>query len=456
MNCDLLILGSGPGGFRAALDAAHAGLSAILVEKGPLGGTCLNWGCIPTKLFLGATHPIAELQAQKRMRIATGQITIDLAALQRRKKTIVQSSHKAMRTRLQKSGVHILSGTGTLTAPDTLRVYGESASETIRFQGMILAAGTVPSMIPGLPVDGKIICTSDHLLDCQEIPERLAVIGAGAIGIELAQFWARMGSQITMVEMAPRVAPTEDPEISKILASAFKRQGWKLHPGTKVEKVHLEQDSATLTLSSGKEVVADKILVAAGRRPETAELGLEEAGIETSGPGWISTDPYLRATDQIYAVGDVNGRFLLAHAAEDQAAFAIKHFLGKIKNPYPDPPPPSCIYGTPEVFRAGKTEKDFSESRSEAAISTYHLVGNPICHAHAVTQGLIKVLWNKGRVAGITGVGHGVSSLVTMAEIIVKQKWDKTKVLEYVFAHPSLDEALKEALLAPAERLDHD
>ena len=440
-SCDLLILGGGPAGFAAAITAAQAGLSTILVEKEHLGGTCLNWGCIPTKLFLGVTSPLAELHAQNRLKIASGQVAIDLPALQKRKASLVQASHKGMDTALKNAKVTLIHGQGRLTSPQTAEITSTQGQTSVSFKHLIIATGSRPMVLPGLEPDGQTVLDSTQLLDLNYAPKSLAIIGAGAIGLEMGQIFHRLGAAITLIDLAPVVAPQEDEDVSKTLASALKRQGWALHLGTKVASVTRGQNRVELTLDSGQVINAEKVLVAVGRRPNSQELGLEQAGLTLSGPGWVNTDDYLKASPTAYAVGDVNGRMLLAHAAEDQARYAVHHLLRKIDRPYFPCVVPSCIYGDPETMRTGASVTDLLKLGCPVQISKFMLAANPISQSHGSSLGLVKVIWSQGRVAGITAVGHGVSHLVTLAEIMVKQAWSRDQVHDIVFAHPTLDEA---------------
>jgi dihydrolipoamide dehydrogenase len=448
MNCDLLILGAGPGGYAAALEGAEAGLRTILVEKGFLGGTCLNWGCIPTKLFLGATQSIPELKAQSRLRIASGEIAVDLPALQRRKRTLIQATRKAMGLRLEHSSVNLLQGVARFTGLDTVAVESEGAFQEIRFSNAILAVGSSPVFPPGMVRDGVHVLDSTDMLDLEEVPPSLAVIGAGAIGIELGQFFNRLGTAVTLIEMAPDLLPAEDPEISGVMSWALKRQGWTVHASTTVQRFETDGEGTRLFLSTGKEVRAHKVLVAIGRTPNTTGLGLENTTVRTGPRGWIVTDEALQAAERIFAVGDVSGRALLAHAAEDQARYVVRRILGQIVGPYEGLPVPSCLYGDPEAFRAGRSARELLNAGLPVKTSRYQLAASPVAQAYGSSHGVIKVLWSEGRVAGITGIGHRMTGLVTLAEVIVKQGWERERIHGIVVAHPTMDEGLKEALLA--------
>lgn len=444
---DLIVIGSGPGGHAAALAAGKAGFSTAIIEAGPLGGTCLNWGCIPTKLFLGATEPIAGIKAQERLRLASGSMTVDLPALQKRKTALLTGSHKGIEQSLKACGVELIRGRAELTSATTIRVQGEKDTE-LGFTYLILATGSSPSWFPGMEPDHEVILDSTDLLELAETPDSLAIIGAGAIGLEMGQFWERMGTKITLIEGMDRVAPTEDPEISKVIATALKRAKWKVSTGKKVAGIKAVNGKAVVSLDDGTSFEAHKALVAVGRKPNSQGLNLDKAAIETLGRGWIKTDEYLGAAPNIYAIGDVNGRTLLAHAASDQAEYVIRHIKGSTSDPYTPGPIPGCIYGSTEAIRTGFTAEELKAQGKEVFISRSMLSANPISQSHGSSAGLIKVTWSEGKVQGISAVGHGVSHLITLCEIAVKDGWTLEKVEGIIFAHPTLDEGLKAALLA--------
>ena len=446
---DIIVIGAGPGGYAAALLASQRGKTVALIEKEHLGGTCLNWGCIPTKLYLGATAHLEGLHAQSRLRLCSGNILMDMAALKKRKTAFVSASHKAMGCCLEKHGVTLilgqarLSGAGAVTVDDRELTFGK----------LVVATGSSPNWFPGMEPDHSRILDSTDLLDLDEAPESLAVIGAGAIGLEMADFWHRLGTHIHVIEAAPRIAPAEDEEIAQTLHGMLKRKKWNIVTGKRVAGLVNEGDTVLVRLEDGAEIRAAMALVAVGRRPNTTGLCLDKAGAALNGPGWVGTDEFLRAAPDIYAVGDVNGRTLLAHASEHQAHYAVRHALGETSAPYEPGPMPGCIYGSIEVMRAGSTAAELQAAGRPVQVSRANLGANPISQAHGQAQGLVKAVWSDGVLQGVSAVGHGASHLVTLAEIMVRDGWTAETVHEHIFAHPTLDEALRDALVAPQEAL---
>lgn len=452
MTYDLVILGAGPGGSRAAFEAAAAGMRVALVDRGSFGGTCLNWGCIPTKLLLGSTAAAPLLETQRRLKAASGEPSFDLPAIQARKDRFIKGTRQALEKQLRQAGVDLIVGSGRLTAPGCIEVDGTDGVQQIAGRNIIVATGSVPAVFPGLEPDNAAILDSTGLLEVTTPPESLIIVGGGAIGLEMGDFFSRLGTSVSIVEALDRLAPTEDPEIGTTLGKLLKREGWNIHTGRRVASLATVDGRARLRFEDGSEITADKALMAAGRRPATAGLGLEAAGAAVRGAGWIVTDDCLRAAPGLYAIGDANGRTLLAHAADHQARHVVRQLHSGEAIAYGTPVMPSCIYGHIEVMRAGPTVAELKAAGHIVHISTSQLIANPIAQAYGTTGGCIRVAWVDGRVAGISAIGHGVSHLVTLAALIVTQRWTRDGVHDVIFAHPTLDEALEAALLAPPEQ----
>ena len=448
MTCDLLVLGGGPAGYEAALEGAALGLSTTLVERDLLGGTCLNRGCIPTKILLGATSAVEELAAQAKMRVAQGSISVDMAALVTRKDRLLEATRKAMRQKLEALGVTVLTGTATVLGPGSVRVAGADGSRDLACKTLILATGSRPASFPGLAPDGAAVLDSDGFLALTAMPASLLVVGAGFIGLEMAQAAHRFGCSVTVVDALDRVAAQEDPEVSAALLSQCKRWKWDVRLGVRVASLKTENGRAALALESGETLAADKALIAVGRKPNSEGLGLETLGLTLPKSGYVPVDGHLRAADNVYAVGDLNGRLLLAHAASHQARFTVRRAAGKESGPYAPGPVPSILYGCPEVLRVGRMEPELKAQGLEAKVSSAPLAANPMAQAHAQTQGFVKVVWTGGKVAGVTALGYDVSRLATTAAIMVDQGWTRKQAEGLIFPHPTLDETLMAALTA--------
>ena len=452
MTYNLVVIGAGPGGFDVATEAAGYGLKVALVEKNFLGGTCLNRGCIPTKLWLGATSAIEELHNQAKLKVASGEIKVDFPALQARVQKHLTGTRKAMVMQLNKLGIDLIEGTGRLR-DGKVAVETEKGEQVLKYENLVLATGSKPVFFPGLEPDGDCVLDSDMFLALDEMPESLVVIGAGFIGLEMAQVAHRFGAKVTVVDAMDRVAPLEDPEVSKALRSVFKRWKWDVLLEKRVAGVATENGRGVLTLDTREKIEADKILVAVGRGPVTEGIGLEEAGVELM-LRKIVVDENLMAAPNIYGVGDANGHIQLAHAASHQARYVAARIAGKTDGPYESGPVPSVLYGAPEVMRVGKMENEaFLSDFDTTETSKAMLAANPMAQAHAATQGFVKVIWSAGKVVGVTAVGHDVSRLATPATMIVHQGWTVEDADKIIFPHPSLDESLLTALRGERTRV---
>jgi len=453
MTYDLVIIGAGPGGFDCAVEAAGLGLSVALVEKDFLGGTCLNRGCIPTKLWLGATSAIDELHNQAKIKIASGEIFVDFEALQNRVRKHLAGTRKAMAMQLKTLGIELVEGFGKL-ADGKVAVATKDGEAVLEYKNLVIATGSKPIFFPGLEPDGECVLDSNQFLAMETMPDSLIVVGAGFIGLEMAQVAHRFGAKITVVDAMDRVAPLEDPEVSKALGSMFKRWKWDIRLEKRVSGVRTMDGKGVLTFDTRDTIEAAKILVAVGRGPVSENMGLEEAGIELEF-NKIKVDEHLRAAPNVYAIGDVNGHIQLAHAAAHQAWYAASRIAGKTDAPYESGPVPSVLYGAPEVMRVGKTENEaFLADFDTTGVSRAQLAANPMAQAHAATQGFVKVVWSGNNVVGVTAVGHDVSRLVTPATMIVQQGWTRDDIHKTIFAHPSLDESLLMALKAERQKVE--
>ncbi|BCS86783.1 dihydrolipoyl dehydrogenase family protein [Pseudodesulfovibrio sediminis] len=446
MTYDLVVIGAGPGGFDCAVEAAHYGLKVALVEKDVLGGTCLNRGCIPTKLWLGATSAIEELHNQAKVKVASGEVVVDFTALQARVQKHLTGTRKAMAMQLKKLGIDLVEGLGSLGETGVVSVETSDGEQQLAYKKLVIATGSKPTFFPGIEPDGDCVLDSDMFLNQEAMPESLIIVGAGFIGLEMAQVAHRFGAKITVIDAMDRVAPLEDPEISKGLQSIFKRWKWDMRLDSRVSGVKTVDGKAQLTLFDGEKIIADKALVAIGRGPVTQGIGLEEKGIELLFHQ-IQVNEYMEAAPNIYAIGDANGQIQLAHAASHQAQYVAAHAAGKISTPYVSGPVPSVLYGAPEVMRVGALENEaYLMDFETCEVSRAQLAANPMAQAHAFTQGFVKVVWSGGKVVGITAVGHDVSRLVTAATMIVNQGWTADDIHSIIFSHPSLDESLLMAL----------
>ncbi|QTO39048.1 dihydrolipoyl dehydrogenase family protein [Desulfovibrio desulfuricans] len=449
---DVVIIGGGPGGAKAAGILARGGKSVALVESTHMGGVCLNCGCIPTKLLLGATAPKGLLRGLGRQRVAKGSIEVDYDALQKRIQRFVKASSQTLSKGLEQLGVTLIEGRAACVSPSEVMVTGADGTVlNLRAEHIILAGGSRSAAFPGMTPDHDAVLDSTDMLRVPAVPESLIVVGAGAIGLEMADFFNAMGSKVTIVEAAPHLAPTEDADFGQEMAKLFGKTGISCITGVKAASLTTREGAAVLVLEDGRELTAAKALVAVGRTPNTDNLGAEEAGCTLQARGFITVDEHLMAAPNVYAIGDINGQTLLAHAAEHQGAYVARRIIGAQSGPYASGPVPSCVYGSLEIMRVGLTARQALAQCGPVAVSKAQLMGNAIAQAGGDASGFIKIVWQNDSIVGIAALGHGVSHLVTAAQLLLIGQYHGSALNAFMFAHPTLDEALHSALEAPQE-----
>lgn len=450
---DVIIIGGGPGGSKAAKALAAEGKRVALIEDRQLGGVCLNCGCIPTKLLLGAVAPKGLIRGLERQRVARGNLDVDYTALQKRVQRFTAASSQTLGKTLKDAGVTLYNGRGVIRDAHTVEVLDADGQVTacLAGQDIILATGSRSAVLPGLEPDHEAVLDSTDLLNIPAVPESLLIIGAGAIGLEMADFFSAMGSAVTVVEAAPQLAPTEDADLAQEMAKLLRKTGLTCYTGVRASSLLSRNGQAVLTLEDGRELVASKALIAVGRQPNSDGLGAEHAGCSLDRRGFVQTDDFLRAAPTVFAIGDINGRTLLAHAAEHQAMYVVRQILGLDSGAYESGPIPSCIYGNLEVMRVGLTVKEALSKGGEVAITRAALISNAIAQAGGDPAGFIKVVWHEGRMVGIAALGHHVSHLVTVAQLLILGRYHGDRLHQFMFAHPTLDEILVSAITAPKE-----
>lgn len=462
MDFDLLIIGAGPGGYVAAIRAAQLGLKTAIVEKGNLGGTCLNVGCIPTKALVAGSDLLAATRSASKLGIIIPEVTADFGGMMAHKNSVVDMMRKGIKGLLQKNKVTMLEGTASFVSKDEVIVRGsegvgagegESAEAGARSgaeahytaEKIIIATGSVPVVPPSFGFDGRIVITSDQALALPELPESIAIIGGGVVGCEFAGILRELGCEVTIIEMMPSLLPGMDAEISKQLASYFKRRGIKMHFGIGVARIEKENDSAVVILSdeASTAIKADRVLVSVGRRPNIAGLDLEKAGVALNGRGRIVVDNQMRTNvPHIYAIGDVNDFPLdLAHVASAQGLTAVagKTFHGEVV--------PSCVFTRPEIAVVGLSEEAAAakEIKTTTGKFLFRVLGK--AQAMAEIDGFVKIVADaeSGRVLGVHIIGPHASDLIGEAALAIRWGLTLEQLTETIHAHPTLPEAILEA-----------
>jgi len=446
---DIAVLGSGPGGYIAALKAAQLGASAAIVEEGHLGGTCLNNGCIPSKALLAAAELLHRIGHAGEMGISVGgQVGFDWAKIQARKDTVVGTLRGGVKSLLASRKVKLYRGRGVLDSPGKVAVTPQSGpAEGFTADKIILATGSVPSRIPGWPSDPKLICTSDEALHWDDLPRRLLIVGGGVIGCEFACMMRAFGVEVTVVEMLPRLLPEMDADLADVLAKTFQKRGIECFTGVKVSDLDVGAGGIEAVLDGGQTVSADRVLVATGRMANTAEIGLDSVALSTD-RGFIRVDDGMATPAAgYYCIGDANGRCLLAHAASAQAVVAVENALAPSPAKTFDAPVPMCVYTFPEIAAVGLTAEQAREKSIPVAVGSFPL--NYLGKAMAVgeTDGFVKVLRHRetGQLVGVHMAGHNATECIAAAGAMLGQKASVRDVAETVVAHPTISEALKEA-----------
>ena len=448
---DLAVIGSGPGGYEAALRAAKAGMKVCLIEKGALGGVCVNWGCIPTKALLRSAELFDLVNKAGSFGLKVESSGIDLAEAVKRSRNVALKLSKGIGFMLRRAGVEVIQGEALFTSAHDLDVVRDGARmETVAANSIIIASGARSRQLPGMEPDGKRIITSREALALKSLPQSMIVVGGGAIGVEMAWFYAMAGTAVTLVELMPRLLPLEDAEISDGLKRSFQKAGITVVTGAKLEGVVVgEKVSATLVVE-GEEpqpVSGDYLLVAVGVTGNSDGLGLERTGVEVE-RGFIVTDPFCRtAVNHIFAIGDVRGGMLLAHKASAEATIAVESIAGNTPALLDESMIPRCVYSEPSVASVGLSEEQAIAQGYKVTVGRSMFAASGKANAYGSLEGLVKLVFNAvdGRLLGAHILGHGAVELI--GELTLARRLEVTAELlaGTVHAHPTLSESIKEA-----------
>ncbi|MBI4914008.1 MAG: dihydrolipoyl dehydrogenase [Acidobacteria bacterium] len=459
---DLIVIGSGPGGYIAAIRGAQLGLSTALVEKDTvLGGTCLHRGCIPAKTWLESAHRFEQMQQAAEFGIQgvdAGALRADLAAIVKRKNRIVLKNAKGIEFLMKKNKVTVLKGFGRLGGKGKVEVQGEAGTEVHEAKRIILATGSVPRDLPGLEADGRRVLNSDHILEIPELPSHLVILGAGAIGVEFASVFARLGSKVTLVELLDSVLPIEDEAVGQELARIFTKQHkMDIRCGTRITGVERFEDRVICHLEGLKPgtLEASHLLVAVGRAPVTGGVGLEQTAAIMD-RGCVAVDAFMRTAEPgLYAIGDVVRTPWLAHVASDEGLVAAEHAaqsLGVGVHPHPVnyDRVPGCTYCDPEVGSIGLTERAARERGFEVQVGSFPFM--PMAKANIVGEphGFIKIVAEKkyGEILGIHILGPKATELVASSVAILAGELTVDALIQTMYPHPTLNEVFPEAARA--------
>src|SRR5881398_3175212 len=453
---DVVIIGSGPGGYIAAIRSGQLGLKTALVEKDKeLGGTCLNVGCIPSKALLTSSDhfTFVKKEAAKHGIVIDG-ARVDLAKMQERKEKVVKTFNSGVRSLMKTNKITVIEGFGTITAPGKVSIKSSNGQrQEIETKNIVIATGSAPVELPFAKFDGRRIVSSTEALEFTEAPKKLIVIGAGAVGLELGSVWNRLGSEVTMLEFLPRIALGFDLELSNLLQRLLTAQGMTFHLETKVSAVKVNNGAATVTATKdGNELKfeADKVLVSVGRRPFSDGLGAEKAGVEFDERKRIKVDKHFRTNvEGIYAIGDVIAGPMLAHKAEDEGIACVEIIAGKSGHVNYDAIP-GIIYTNPELAGVGITEDQAKEKRMEVRIGKFPFRANGRALANEDVEGLVKFIADAktDKILGAHILQHAASELIAEPTSVIEFGGSSEDLGRTTHSHPTLSEAVKEAAMA--------
>jgi dihydrolipoamide dehydrogenase len=462
MKYDVLVIGSGPGGYVAAIRASQLGLKTAVVEKESLGGICLNWGCIPTKSLLKSAQVFEYLKhAEDYGIVIDGEAKADFSKVVERSRNVADGMSKGIQFLFKKNKVEVINGAGALKAKGVVTVTDEDGkTKDVEASHIILATGARSRELPNLKKDGKKIIGYRKAMTLEKLPESMVVVGSGAIGSEFAYFYAAMGTKVTLVEFLPNVVPLEDEEVSRQLERSFKKLGMKVMTSSSVEKVDTSGDKCKVTIKTkkGDEMVeADIVLSAVGITPNTENIGLEELKIETEN-GKIKVDEYYRTNvEGIYAIGDIVHGPALAHVASAEGITCVEKIAGHHPQPVDYSNVPGCTYTNPEVASVGMTEKAAIEAGHKIKVGKFPFSASGKASAAGSKDGFVKLIFDEkyGELLGAHMIGANVTEMI--AEIVVARKLETTgeEIIKAVHPHPTMSEAIMEAAAAAYGEVIH-
>jgi len=457
---DVLIIGSGPGGYIAAIRAAQLGLKTAVVERSYIGGICPNWGCIPTKALLRSAEIFHYIENAKEYGLSVKEAAFDGAAIVKRSRGIAERMSSGVAFLFRKNKVDVIWGEATIAAAGRVTVKagenppkGALGGGEYQAKHIIVATGARPRALPGMEPDGKLIWTYFEAMAPKEMPKSLLVVGSGAIGVEFASFYRTFGVDVTIVEILPQILPVEDEEIAGLARKRFEKQGIKILTEAKVAGLKKSANAVTATIETkdGKkqELTIDRVISAAGVVANSENLGLEKLGVKTD-RGVITVDGHGRTNvPGIYAIGDVAGAPMLAHKAEHEGVVCIEAIAGKNPHPMDKSRIPGCTYCTPQIASVGLTEKKAKEAGREIRVGRFPFIANGKAIALGEPEGLVKTIFDAktGELLGAHMIGAEVTELIHSFVVAMNLETTEEELIESVFPHPTMSESIHESVL---------
>ena len=458
---DLVVLGSGPGGYVAAIRAAQLGLKVAIVERELLGGICLNWGCIPTKALLRSSEIYHYMLHARDYGLAADKISADIDAVVKRSRGVAKQLNQGVTHLMKKNKIAVVEGVGTITGKGKLSVEKDGKKTELAAKDIIIATGARARELPFAKADGERIWTYRHAMTPKEMPTRLLVIGSGAIGVEFASFYSDMGAEVTIVEMLDRIVPVEDAEVSDFMAKALTKQGLKIITKAGVEKLDASKTGvkATIKLADGKTETNEysHVIVAVGIVPNTENIGLEALGVKTT-KGHIDADGACRTNvPGIWAIGDVTAPPWLAHKASHEGVIAAEAIAGKHPHAMDTRNIPGCTYSRPQIASVGLTEAKARDAGYEVKVGRFPFIGNGKAIALGEAEGFVKTVFDAktGELLGAHMIGAEVTELIEGYTVAKQLETTEAELIETVFPHPTLSEMMHESVLSAYGRALH-
>lgn len=446
MHYDILVIGSGPGGYVAAIRAAQLGKQVALVERDAVGGVCLNRGCIPTKALIRSAHLYQDVKAAAQYGVTiAGEVSPNLEAMVNRSRTVAETMSKGVQFLLKKNNVTLLTGTGRIVAHNTVEVEGEQYTA----DHIILATGARPRVMPFIPVDGKRIITSTEALKLSELPQSMVVVGSGAIGSELAWFYAALGVKVTLIEYLPRPMPLEDEEVSKAMERAFRKLRVGVMTSTTVKAARVVEEHCEVEIEGKKgaeTLTADMVLSAVGVEANITGIGLEEMGVKCERGKVVVDEFYRTSVAGIYAIGDIIPTPALAHVASAEAICCVEAICGLNPTPIDYTTIPSCIFTSPEVASVGLTEQQAADKGIAYKVGRFPFTASGKATASGERDGFVKLIFDEEeRLIGAHLVGGTVTELLAEPTLAKAMGATAHQIARTIHAHPSMNEAMMEA-----------
>ncbi len=457
---DLIVIGAGPGGYVAAIRAAQLGMRVACVDKNPqLGGTCLRVGCIPSKALLESSELYVQTQnSLKEHGIEAGDVRLDLAKMLKRKDRVVEALTKGVAGLFRQHKIEHVLGVGRLQPQQRVRVESEEGKNIeLQAKHILIATGSRPAMLKGVEPDGQLIGTSTEALAYDDVPKHLAVIGAGYIGLEMGAVWSRLGAKVTILEYLDRILPGTDAEVAAQAQKIFKKQGLEFRLQSRVTGVRAKKQKCRVECENAEPIECDRVLVAAGRAPNTEGLDLEAIGLETDQKGFIPVDESFQTTvENVYAIGDVIGGAMLAHKAEDEGVACVETIAGGYGRVHYQAIP-SIVYTHPEIAAVGRTEEALQQAGIDYLSGKFPFRANGRARALAETDGFVKILADAktDRILGVHILGPRAGDLIAEAAVAIEFGASSEDIARSSHAHPTLSEVLREAALDVDGRAIH-